>query len=80
MIPTKYRINIIWSEEDNCYLVELPEFATSIQRYFTHGDTYEEALANAQEVLELLIESYREEGRKLPEPQVLQALGRGNDR
>jgi len=21
MIPAKYRINIIWSEEDNCYLV-----------------------------------------------------------
>jgi len=77
MIPAKYRINIIWSEEDNCYLVELPEFATSIQRYFTHGDTYEEALTNAQEVLELLIESYREEGRKLPEPQVLQALRGG---
>jgi len=36
MIPAKYRINIIWSEEDNCYLVELPEFATSIQSYFPH--------------------------------------------
>ncbi|CDM97891.1 MAG: type II toxin-antitoxin system HicB family antitoxin [Limnospira sp. PMC 1291.21] len=75
MIPSKYRINIIWSEEDNCYLVELPEFATPIQRYFTHGDTYEEALTNAQEVLELLLESYRTEGKDLPEPQVLQVAG-----
>ena len=69
----KYRVNIIWSEEDNCYVVELPEFATEIQRYFTHGETYQEALENAQEVLELLIESYQDEGRALPQPQTLQA-------
>ena len=65
----KYRVNILWSEEDNCYVVELPEFATEIQRYFTHGETYQEALKNAQEVLELFIESYQEEeGRTLPLP------------
>jgi antitoxin HicB len=63
----------LWSNEDNCYLVELPEFATEIQRYFTHGDTYEEALQNAQEVLQLLIESYQAEGQPLPQPQTLQA-------
>jgi predicted RNase H-like HicB family nuclease len=39
MSQLKYRVNIIWSEEDEAYLVELPEFATDIQRYFTHGDT-----------------------------------------
>jgi len=70
----KYRVNIIWSDEDDCYLVELPEFATEIQRYFTHGDTYQEALKNAQEAIELLVESYAEEGRKLPQPQTLQAV------
>lgn len=73
MIQFKYRVNIVWSEEDNCYVVELPEFATEIQRYFTHGDTYQAALENAQEVLELLIESYEAEGKALPEPQTLQA-------
>lgn len=69
----KYRVNIIWSDEDDCYVVELPEFATEIQRYFTHGNTYEEALGNAKEVLELLIESYQAEGKPLPQPQILQA-------
>ncbi len=68
----KYRVNIVWSEVDQAYLVELPEFATEIQRYFTDGDTYEEALKNAQEVLELLVESYQAEGRSLPQPQTLQ--------
>ncbi|HWQ95789.1 MAG TPA: type II toxin-antitoxin system HicB family antitoxin [Candidatus Methylomirabilis sp.] len=73
MSQFKYRVNILWSEADQAYLVELPEFATDIQRYFTDGDTYEEALKNAQEVLELLMESYQAEGKPLPRPQTLQA-------
>ena len=72
MIQFKYRVNIVWSEEDDCYVVELPEFATEIQRYFTHGDTYQEALENAQDVLALLTESYKAEGKALPQPQTLQ--------
>ncbi|MDB9494549.1 type II toxin-antitoxin system HicB family antitoxin [Spirulina major CS-329] len=72
MNQLKYRVNILWSDEDNCYLVELPEFATEIQCYFTHGETYEEALKNAQDVLELLIESYQDEGRTLPQPNTRQ--------
>ncbi|PZV12721.1 MAG: hypothetical protein DCF21_15200 [Leptolyngbya sp.] len=73
MTSLKYRVNILWSEEDDAYLVELPEFATEAQRYFTHGDTYEAALHNAQEVLELLVESYQAEGKVLPKPKTLQA-------
>lgn len=72
MNQLKYRVNIVWSESDQAYLVELPEFATEIQRYFTDGETYEEALSNAQEVLELLIESFQAEGKSLPQPQTLQ--------
>jgi predicted RNase H-like HicB family nuclease len=34
----------------------------------THGETHKEAFKNAQEVLELLIESAIEEGRPLPTP------------
>ena len=66
MIQPKYRINILWSQEDQCFLVELPEFANQVQRYFSHGNTYEEAMTNAREVLELLIESYKAEGKELP--------------
>ena len=73
MSQLKYRVNIVWSEADQAYLVELPEFATEIQRYFTDGETYGEALNHAQEVLELLIESYQAEGKPLPQPQTLQA-------
>lgn len=31
---------IQWSEEDNCFLVALPDFPGSYWR--THGDTYDE--------------------------------------
>lgn len=61
-----YTVVIFWSDEDNCYLVRLPEFPS--QKYHTHGDSYEEALENAREVLELLVEEYRQEGKTLPTP------------
>lgn len=45
---------IVWSDEDDCYLVHLPDFPD--QKFITHGETYEEAAKNGQEVLELLLE------------------------
>lgn len=48
----KYRINIVWSDENNCYLVSLPDFVG--QQWRTHGDTYEEAFQNGLEVMEEL--------------------------
>ena len=69
----KYTIIIQWSKEDECYVISLPDF-TDIMQPCTHGDTYEEALKNAQEVIEMLISSYLEEGKPLPEPQILGKL------
>lgn len=59
-----YTIVIQWSEEDQCYLVHLQEFPT--QQSHTHGETYEDAVKNPQEVLELLIEEYSEDAKELP--------------
>jgi antitoxin HicB len=61
-----YTVIIQWSDEDKCFVVSLPEFC------HTHGDTYEEALKNAQEVLEMLIESSLADGQLLPEPRTLE--------
>ncbi|MBD1938220.1 type II toxin-antitoxin system HicB family antitoxin [Microcoleus sp. FACHB-68] len=65
-----YTVVIHWSNEDNCYLVHLPDFPS--QQFHTHGNTYEEALKNAQEVLELLVEEYQAEGKPLPEPKTIE--------
>ncbi|MBL1209816.1 type II toxin-antitoxin system HicB family antitoxin [Geminocystis sp. GBBB08] len=64
----KYTIVIQWSDEDNCFVVFLPEFSNNVMQPVTHGETYEEALKNGQEVLELIIEEYQEDGKNLPQP------------
>ncbi len=63
-IPGRYNMTIQWSDEDETFVVTLPEFLDCK----THGDTYEEAVKSGQEVLSLLIESYKEQGRELPAP------------
>jgi antitoxin HicB len=67
---SRYTIIIQWSDEDQCYVVSLPEWGEFCH---THGDTYAEALANAQEVLEMLIGSALENNEPLPE---VQAFGK----
>ncbi|NEQ17891.1 MAG: type II toxin-antitoxin system HicB family antitoxin, partial [Moorea sp. SIO3E2] len=38
----------------------------------THGDTYEEALENAKEVLEDLVYAYSQVNKELPTPKILE--------
>ena len=59
-----YSMVIQWSKKDNCFVVTLPEWG---ELCHTYGDTYEEALKNAKEVLHLMINSSLEEGDSLPE-------------
>ncbi|MEB3885830.1 type II toxin-antitoxin system HicB family antitoxin [Lyngbya sp. CCY1209] len=64
----KYSILIQWSEEDSAYIASLPEWGEYAK---THGETYEEALKNAREVLEDLVYAYNQENKPLPKPQIL---------
>jgi predicted RNase H-like HicB family nuclease len=61
----QYSVVIEWSDEDEAYLVTLPEFGPDPQ---THGNSNREAMKHAQEVMETLIEFYHEQGKALPEP------------
>ena len=63
-----YSMRIEWSAEDGVFVVSLPEWGPYAR---THGATYEEADAAGREVLEMLVENRRAEGRPLPEPRVL---------
>src|SRR5262249_4199437 len=71
----RYSIFIRWSDEDQRYLAFLPEFGKRPQ---THGSTYQEAMKNAQEALQLRIDTLEESGRDLPKPRTYQPkrLGR----
>ncbi len=67
-----YTVIVQWSNEDECYVVSLPEWGEFCH---THGDTYQEAMQNAHEVLELLIDSAIQNSEPLPEPKTFgQAL------
>jgi predicted RNase H-like HicB family nuclease len=68
---SRYSIVIQWSDEDQKYVVSLPEFGPYAH---THGESYEEAVKNAQEVLELLIEDYQARGISLPTLMTLDRL------
>jgi predicted RNase H-like HicB family nuclease len=70
----RYTMLIQWSDADQAYLVALPEWEGRVFGPVTHGDTYEEAVRNGHEVLELLVEDARESGTPLPEPRVFAGI------
>ncbi|MCW5959457.1 MAG: type II toxin-antitoxin system HicB family antitoxin [Pyrinomonadaceae bacterium] len=61
---SKYEIIIYWSEEDNSFIAEVPELAGCM----ADGATYQEALANAEIIIEEWIETARDLDRQIPEP------------
>ena len=69
----KYQITIAWSEEDECYLAYLPDFADEIMQPVTHGDTYQKALQNGLNVMEELILHFQAENRSLPVAKLVSA-------
>ncbi|MCX9012257.1 MAG: type II toxin-antitoxin system HicB family antitoxin [Candidatus Methanoperedens sp.] len=60
----KYEMVVYWSEEDDAYIVEVPELPGCM----ADGKTYEEALKNALTVIREWIETARELGRAIPKP------------
>jgi predicted RNase H-like HicB family nuclease len=55
---------IYWSKDDNSFLVEVPELPGCM----ADGQTYAEAVKNAQEIIDEWIETARKLGRPIPEP------------
>jgi predicted RNase H-like HicB family nuclease len=60
----KYELIIYWSEADNSFVVEVPELPGCV----ADGETYIEALQNAQTVMQEWIETAQELGRPIPQP------------
>lgn len=63
-ILIRYELIIYWSIQDGAFIVEVPELPGCM----ADGDTYENAVANAKQVIEEWIETAREMGREIPEP------------
>ena len=63
-LMTRYEIIIYWSDEDDAYVAEVPELPGCV----AHGNTQEEALRNANDAIELWVDTAREFGDPVPEP------------
>ncbi|MGB3296766.1 MAG: type II toxin-antitoxin system HicB family antitoxin [Phormidesmis sp.] len=68
----RYSMTIQWSDEDQLFLVTIPEFAGRVMMPCTHGETREEAIQNGEAVIEMYVEAWQEEGDPIPEPRTLQ--------
>ena len=60
----KYEVIIYWSTDDQAFVAEVPELPGCM----AHGDTYEAALENAQQAIQLWVDTAREFGDPVPEP------------
>jgi len=60
----KYEIIIFWSEEDEAFIAEVPE----LPGCKADGTTYQEALKNAEQIIDEWIETAIELGRPIPQP------------
>jgi predicted RNase H-like HicB family nuclease len=60
----RYHINVFWSDEDACWIADVPDL-----RYCAaHGDTPAEAVAKVRDAIDGWIDVARDRGFAIPEP------------
>ena len=64
MIPIKYKLIVCWSEADDAFIVEVSELAGCM----ADGQSYAEAVANAEIIIQEWIETAKMLGRTIPTP------------
>jgi predicted RNase H-like HicB family nuclease len=63
-----------WSEDDQLFLVTVPEFADQVVMPCTHGKTREAAIHNGEEVIEMYLGAWQAEGIPIPKPKVVETI------
>lgn len=64
MKEIRYELIIYWSDKDEAFIVEVPELAGCK----ADGDSYEDAISNAKQVIQDWIETAKSLGREIPKP------------
>jgi predicted RNase H-like HicB family nuclease len=64
METPRYEIDIFWSDEDEAFIANVPE----LPYCSAWGGSYEEALREVRVVVDLHLETLREDGHPIPEP------------
>ncbi len=60
----RYHINVFWSDEDRCWIADVPD----LKYCAAHGDTPEHAVAEVLVAMDGWLEVARERGDTIPEP------------
>ncbi len=60
----KYEMIIYWSDEDKLFIAEIPELPGCM----ADGQSYQEAVSNAEIIINEWIETAKETGRQIPKP------------
>ncbi len=60
----KYELVVWWSDEDEVFVVDVPELPGCM----AHGATIPNAIGNAQDAIDFWLEGARETGRPIPVP------------
>ena len=63
-MTNRYELIIYWSKDDSSFVVEVPELPGCM----ADGQTYAEAVANAEEIIDEWIGTARKLGCPIPEP------------
>ncbi len=64
MTTHRYHINLFWSDQDGCWIADVPD----LWPCSAHGETPQEALAEAEVAIELWMDWARDKGIPAPEP------------
>ena len=70
----RYSLLIRWSDIDQKYVVTFPE----LYEAETLGKTLEQAIRNAKQVIELIVDTDEENGTPIPPPRVITEETTGN--
>lgn len=60
----KYEMIVYWSDEDEAFIVDVPELSGCM----ADGETYQEAVTNAETIIKEWIETAESMGRSIPKP------------
>ena len=63
-MSSKYEMVIYWSEEDKSFVVEVPELPGCM----ADGESYQDAVRNAEIIIQEWIDTAKDMGRPIPEP------------
>lgn len=63
-MSSRYEVIIFWSDEDRSFVAEVPELPGCM----ADGQTYQEAVSSAELAMQEWVETAKQLGRTIPEP------------